>query len=98
MTRAMARELGDYNICVNTVAPGFVETEGRQVEPAFSASRVANRSLKRVQVEGHRIDVREDRFGARATNGSYRGEKSEGGQDDLIAWADVRHGFPPAWP
>jgi len=51
MTRAMAREMGDYNICVNTVAPGFVETEGRQVEPAFSASRVANRSLKRVQVE-----------------------------------------------
>ncbi len=51
MTRAMARELGDYNICVNTVAPGFVETEGRHVEPAFSASRVANRSLKRVQVE-----------------------------------------------
>ena len=39
------------HICVNTVAPGFVETEGRQVEPAFSASRVANRSLKRVQVE-----------------------------------------------
>ena len=51
MTRAMARELGDHNICVNTVAPGFVETEGRHVEPAFSASRVANRSLKRVQVE-----------------------------------------------
>src|SRR5918999_1995157 len=51
MTRAMARELGDYKICVNTVAPGFVETEGRQVDPAFSASRVANRSLKRIQVE-----------------------------------------------
>jgi NAD(P)-dependent dehydrogenase (short-subunit alcohol dehydrogenase family) len=51
MTRAMARELGDYHICVNTVAPGFVETEGRRVDPAFSASRVANRSLKRVQVE-----------------------------------------------
>jgi NAD(P)-dependent dehydrogenase (short-subunit alcohol dehydrogenase family) len=51
MTRAMARELGDYNICVNTVAPGFVETEGRKVDAAFSASRVANRALKRVQVE-----------------------------------------------
>ena len=51
MTRAMARELGDYHICVNTVAPGFVETEGRQVDPAFSASRVATRSLKRIQVE-----------------------------------------------
>jgi NAD(P)-dependent dehydrogenase (short-subunit alcohol dehydrogenase family) len=51
MTRAMAREVGDYNICVNTVCPGFVLTEGRQVDPAFSASRVASRSLKRPEVE-----------------------------------------------
>ena len=51
MTRAMAREVGDHNICVNTVCPGFVVTEGRQVDPAFNASRVANRALKRVQVE-----------------------------------------------
>jgi NAD(P)-dependent dehydrogenase (short-subunit alcohol dehydrogenase family) len=51
MTRAMAREVGDYNICVNTVSPGFVVTEGRAVDPAFSANRVANRALKRVQVE-----------------------------------------------
>ena len=35
MTRAMARELGDYGICVNTVAPGFTLTEGRQVDPAY---------------------------------------------------------------
>jgi len=51
MTRAMAREVGDYNICVNTVSPGFVVTEGRAVDPGFSANRVANRALKRVQVE-----------------------------------------------
>jgi NAD(P)-dependent dehydrogenase (short-subunit alcohol dehydrogenase family) len=51
MTRAMAREVGDYNICVNTVSPGFVVTEGRAVDPAFSANRVANRALKRIQVE-----------------------------------------------
>jgi NAD(P)-dependent dehydrogenase (short-subunit alcohol dehydrogenase family) len=51
MTRAMARELGDYHICVNTVSPGLVVTEGRAVDPAFSANRVANRALKRVQVE-----------------------------------------------
>lgn len=51
MTRAMAKELGDYNICVNTVSPGFVVTEGRQVDPAFNAARVANRALKRTQVE-----------------------------------------------
>jgi NAD(P)-dependent dehydrogenase (short-subunit alcohol dehydrogenase family) len=51
MTRAMAKELGDYNICVNTVSPGFVVTEGRAVDPAFNASRVAGRALKRTQVE-----------------------------------------------
>jgi len=51
MTRAMAKEVGDYNICVNTVSPGFVVTEGRPVDPAFNASRVANRALKRTQVE-----------------------------------------------
>ncbi len=51
MTRAMAREAGEYGICVNTVSPGFVVTEGRQVDPAFNASRIANRSIKRAQVE-----------------------------------------------
>jgi len=51
MTRAMAREVGDYGICVNTVSPGFVVTEGRAVDPAFNASRVGNRAIKRVQVE-----------------------------------------------
>ena len=35
MTRAMARELGEYNICVNTVSPGCVVAEGRQVDPAY---------------------------------------------------------------
>jgi NAD(P)-dependent dehydrogenase (short-subunit alcohol dehydrogenase family) len=47
----MAKEVGDYNICVNTVSPGFVVTEGRAVDPAFNASRVSNRAFKRVQVE-----------------------------------------------
>ena len=51
MTRAMAREVGDYGICVNTVSPGFVVTEGRAVDPAFNASRVGNRAIKRIQVE-----------------------------------------------
>lgn len=51
MTRAMAREVGDYNICVNTVSPGFVVTEGRAVDPAFNTSRIANRALKRIEVE-----------------------------------------------
>lgn len=51
MTRAMAREVGEYGICVNTVSPGFVVTEGRQVDPAFNANRVGNRAIKRSQVE-----------------------------------------------
>jgi NAD(P)-dependent dehydrogenase (short-subunit alcohol dehydrogenase family) len=51
MTRAMARELGDYNICVNTVSPGFVVTEGRQVDPAYEKVRAQQRSIKRSPVE-----------------------------------------------
>src|SRR5262245_50203577 len=51
MTRAMARELGDYNICVNTVSPGFVVTQGRQVDPAYEKVRAQQRSIKRSQVE-----------------------------------------------
>jgi NAD(P)-dependent dehydrogenase (short-subunit alcohol dehydrogenase family) len=52
MTRAMARELGDYNICVNTVSPGFVITEGRQVDPEYEKIRAQQRSINRSQVEG----------------------------------------------
>ncbi len=51
MTRAMARELGDWNICVNTVSPGFVVTEGRQVDPEYEKIRAQQRCLKRTQVE-----------------------------------------------
>jgi 3-oxoacyl-[acyl-carrier protein] reductase len=51
MTRAMARELGDYNICVNTVSPGFTVTEGRQVDPEYERIRNQARSIKRTQVE-----------------------------------------------
>jgi NAD(P)-dependent dehydrogenase (short-subunit alcohol dehydrogenase family) len=51
MSRAMARELGDYNICVNTVSPGFTVTEGRQVDPEYERVRNQARSIKRTQVE-----------------------------------------------
>jgi NAD(P)-dependent dehydrogenase (short-subunit alcohol dehydrogenase family) len=51
MTRAMARELGDYGIAVNAVAPGFVLTEGRQA-PAEHISQInQQRAFKRTQVE-----------------------------------------------
>jgi NAD(P)-dependent dehydrogenase (short-subunit alcohol dehydrogenase family) len=52
MTRAMARELGDFNINVNTVSPGFVVTEGRKVDPEYEKIRAQQRSIKRSQVEG----------------------------------------------
>lgn len=51
MTRAMARELGDYGICVNSIAPGFVVTEGRQVDPEYERRRNQQRCFKRSQVE-----------------------------------------------
>ena len=51
MTRAMARELGDFNICVNTVAPGFTLTEGRQVDAEYERKRNEQRCFKRSQVE-----------------------------------------------
>jgi len=51
MTRAMARELGDYGICVNTVAPGFVVTEGRRVAEAQVQKTNEQRCFKRTQVE-----------------------------------------------
>jgi NAD(P)-dependent dehydrogenase (short-subunit alcohol dehydrogenase family) len=51
MTRAMARELGDYNICVNTVAPGLVITEGRQVDPEHAQKRLQERAIKRHETE-----------------------------------------------
>jgi len=51
MTRAMARELGDHGICVNSVAPGFTLTEGRQVDPEYERKRNEQRCFKRSQVE-----------------------------------------------
>jgi NAD(P)-dependent dehydrogenase (short-subunit alcohol dehydrogenase family) len=48
MTRAMARELGDDNICVNVVAPGNTPPEGATPN-ARSAATVATRALRRVE-------------------------------------------------
>ncbi|MFP5335860.1 MAG: SDR family NAD(P)-dependent oxidoreductase [Actinomycetes bacterium] len=52
MTKAMARELGDRNITVNAVAPGFTWTEAsleQVTDEAQLAEQVARRSLKRPQ-------------------------------------------------
>jgi NAD(P)-dependent dehydrogenase (short-subunit alcohol dehydrogenase family) len=51
MTRSLARELGDHNIRVNAVAPGYTLTETQQANAEFQASQreasVAGRALKR---------------------------------------------------
>ncbi|NIO06665.1 MAG: SDR family oxidoreductase [Deltaproteobacteria bacterium] len=51
MTRAMAKELGDYGICVNSIAPGRVVTEGRQVDANYESILIQQRCIKRSQVE-----------------------------------------------
>ncbi len=55
LTRALARELGDDNILVNSVAPGFTISDGVRQNPAgvdyekISAVSIAARTLKRDQ-------------------------------------------------
>ncbi len=52
LTRAMAREVGDFNITVNAIAPGLTASEtGKAVQSQEELERpVAQRCLKRVQV------------------------------------------------
>lgn len=54
MTRCISREVGDDNICVNTLAPGLVMSENVLAGDAFSDTGVdantASRALKRRQV------------------------------------------------
>jgi NAD(P)-dependent dehydrogenase (short-subunit alcohol dehydrogenase family) len=51
MTRSLARELGDYNIAINTIAPGLTLTEATQnVAPARHQLYVEGRAIKREQL------------------------------------------------
>lgn len=51
MSRVLARELGDDNICVNTLAPGLTHTESAALEQNYPqeyfAANAATRCLKR---------------------------------------------------
>ncbi len=51
MTRALARELGDVGIRVNTLAPGLTASENTLANPAWqgagSANNIASRAIKR---------------------------------------------------
>src|SRR5438045_1049451 len=49
MTRSLAREVGDYGICVNAIAPGLVEHEGQNAPKALSELQLKARSIKRLQ-------------------------------------------------
>jgi NAD(P)-dependent dehydrogenase (short-subunit alcohol dehydrogenase family) len=54
MTKALARELGDDNICVNALAPGLVMSEGIERSAEWSPERrqriINSRCIKRTQV------------------------------------------------
>jgi len=47
MTRVMARELGNDGICVNTIAPGFTESEMAGEHAKYSGPTVESRCFKR---------------------------------------------------
>jgi NAD(P)-dependent dehydrogenase (short-subunit alcohol dehydrogenase family) len=53
MTRALARELGEHGICVNTLAPGLVLSEqvlaNKEMREALTAPVLASRAIKRDQ-------------------------------------------------
>lgn len=50
LTRALARDLGQYNICVNAVAPGFTDTEGsRTLTSDITKYDVGPNCIKRLQ-------------------------------------------------
>jgi NAD(P)-dependent dehydrogenase (short-subunit alcohol dehydrogenase family) len=49
MTRSLAREVGEYGICVNAIAPGLVEHEGQNAPKEFTEFQLKARSLKRLQ-------------------------------------------------
>jgi NAD(P)-dependent dehydrogenase (short-subunit alcohol dehydrogenase family) len=57
-TRALSRELGPHNICVNTLAPGLIETgDAHANSPRKAAARdrvLESRALKR---EGYPADL-----------------------------------------
>jgi NAD(P)-dependent dehydrogenase (short-subunit alcohol dehydrogenase family) len=49
MTRSLAREVGEFDICVNAIAPGLVEHEGQNAPKALTELQLKERSIKRLQ-------------------------------------------------
>jgi len=49
MTRSLAREVGEFGICVNAIAPGLVQHEGQTAPKEFTEFQLKARSIKRLQ-------------------------------------------------
>jgi len=49
ITRSLAREVGEYGICVNAIAPGLVQHEGQNAPKEFTEFQLKARCLKRLQ-------------------------------------------------
>jgi NAD(P)-dependent dehydrogenase (short-subunit alcohol dehydrogenase family) len=49
MTRSLAREVGEFGVCVNAIAPGLVQHEGQNAPKEFTDFQLKARSIKRLQ-------------------------------------------------
>ena len=49
ITRALARELGEYGICVNAIAPGLIHHEGMNAPKQFTEFQLRARSIQRLE-------------------------------------------------
>lgn len=49
ITRALARELGEYGICVNAIAPGLIHHEGMNAPKEFTEFQLKARSIQRLE-------------------------------------------------
>jgi len=49
MTRSLAREVGEFGISVNAIAPGLVEHEGQTAPKSLTELQLKARSIKRLQ-------------------------------------------------
>ena len=57
-TRALSRELGRHNICVNTLAPGLIKTDGDHANsPRIAAARDGVIRSRAFQREGYPTDL-----------------------------------------
>tara|TARA_Y100001936_G_C16049579_1_gene656937 strand:- start:139 stop:897 length:759 start_codon:yes stop_codon:yes gene_type:complete len=50
LTRVLSREVGDWNITVNSIAPGLTASETEEHDIQQFAARIPDRSIKRIEV------------------------------------------------